>query len=144
MRTRHRELMWTALPISTAFSDPYLLIYTEKSVDIYDVPSSTWLQSLPLSRTRSLTSDGCICLSHDPELLNHHPKLLYLKVTIKPLILYLQIFGLWAFQGDWHILWFIRWASQIKKLMRSSLTVRCSSAKLPFMKIVLLMTARKL
>ena len=78
MRTRHRELMWTALPISTAFSDPYLFIYTEKSVDIYDIPSGTWLQSLPLSRTRSLTPDGCICLSHDPELLSHHPKLLYL------------------------------------------------------------------
>lgn len=78
MRTRHRELMWTALPISTAFSDPYLLIYTEKSVDIYDVPSATWLQSLPLARTRSLTPDGCVCLSHDPELLNHHSKLLYL------------------------------------------------------------------
>jgi hypothetical protein len=78
MRTRHREIMWTALPVSTAFSDPYLFIYTEKSVDIYDVPSATWLQSLPLSRTRSITPDGSICLSHDPELLNHHPKLLYL------------------------------------------------------------------
>ncbi len=86
MRTRHRELMWTALPISTAFSDPYLFIYTEKSVDIYDIPSATWLQSLPLSRTRSLTPDGCICLSHDPELLNHHPKLLYIneKTNLNP------------------------------------------------------------
>ncbi len=86
MRTRHRELMWTALPISTAFSDPYLLIYTDKSVDIYDVPSATWLQSLPLLKTRSVTPDGCICLSHDPELLNHHPKLLYLieKTTKNP------------------------------------------------------------
>ncbi|CAF1026594.1 unnamed protein product [Adineta steineri] len=86
MRTRHRELMWTALPISTAFSDPYLLIYTEKSVDIYDVPSAMWLQSLPLSRTRSLISDGSICLSNDPELLNHHPKLLYLnqKTNLNP------------------------------------------------------------
>lgn len=78
MRTRHRELMWTALPISTAFSDPYLFIYTERSVDIYDIPSATWLQSLPLARTRSITIDGSICLSHDPELLNHHPKLLYI------------------------------------------------------------------
>ena len=84
MRTRHRELMWTALPISTAFSDPYLFIYTEKSVDIYDIPSATWLQSLPLSRTRSLTPDGWICLSHDPELLNHHPKILYLMEKNNP------------------------------------------------------------
>lgn len=88
MRTRHRELMWTALPISTAFSDPYLFLYTERSVDIYDVPSAVWLQSLPLSRTRSLTPDGCICLSHDSELLNHHPKLLFLmeKSNANPLL----------------------------------------------------------
>ncbi|CAF4008027.1 unnamed protein product [Rotaria sordida] len=57
IQTRHRELMLIALAISTAFNHPYLLIYTEKSVDIYDVPSATWLQSLPLSRTRSLTAD---------------------------------------------------------------------------------------
>ena len=76
--------MWTALPISTAFSDPYLLIYTDRSVDIYDVPSATWLQSLPLSRTRSLTSDGCICLSLDSELPNHHSKLLYLTDKTNP------------------------------------------------------------
>jgi len=78
MRTRHRELMWTALPISTGFSDPNLLIFTDKSIDIYDVPSGTWVQSFPLSRTRSLTSDGSICLSYDVDLVNHHPKLLYL------------------------------------------------------------------
>ena len=84
MRTRHRELMWTALPVSTAYSDPYLFIYTDRSVDIYDIPSATWLQSLPLSRTRSLIPDGSICLSNDLELLNHHPKLLYLMDKTNP------------------------------------------------------------
>jgi serine/threonine-protein kinase MRCK len=84
MRTRHRELMWTALPISTGFAEPNLLIFTEKSIDIYDVPSGIWLQSLPLARTRSLTSDGCICLSHDSELVNHHPKLLFLMPKNDP------------------------------------------------------------
>ena len=78
MRTRHKELMWSALPISTAYQDSYLFIYTERSVDIYDIPSAVWLQSLPLARTRSLTPDGAICLSNDPELLNHYPKLLFL------------------------------------------------------------------
>lgn len=70
--------MWTALPVSTAFSDPYLMIFTDKSIDVYDVPTANWLQSLPLSRTRSLTIDGSICLSNDIELPNHHPKILYL------------------------------------------------------------------
>jgi hypothetical protein len=79
MRTRHQELMWPALPISTSYSEPYLFIYTEKSVDIYDVPSGMWLQSLPLSNTRPLSQDGSILFSQDSELVkNHCPQLIYL------------------------------------------------------------------
>jgi hypothetical protein len=78
MKTRQGELMWTASPISTSYSDPYLLVYTEKSVDIYDVLSGIWLQSLPLSNTYPLTVDGSISFSHDPELDKHHAKLIYI------------------------------------------------------------------
>ena len=77
MRTRHRELMWSAIPISTSYSDPYLLVYTEKSIDIYDVLLGVWLQSLPLSRTYPLTADGSISLSHDLDVDQHYSKLIY-------------------------------------------------------------------
>ncbi len=78
IRTRHRELMWTGLPISTSYCEPYLFIYTEKSIDIYDISSGIWLQSFPLSNTYPLTFDGSISLSHDPELDKHHTKLIYI------------------------------------------------------------------
>ncbi|CAF2598432.1 unnamed protein product [Rotaria sp. Silwood2] len=56
--------------------DPTLESFRDRPIEpLCVVPvTTTWLQSLPLSRTRSLTTDGCICLSNDPELLNHHPK----------------------------------------------------------------------
>jgi hypothetical protein len=73
MRTRHQELMWTAPPISTSYTDPYLLIYTEKSIDIYDVSSGIWIQSLHLSNTYPLIPDGSISLS-----LDRHAKLIYI------------------------------------------------------------------
>jgi len=78
IRTRHRELMWTALPISTSYCEPYLFIYTEKCIDIYNVSSGIWLQSFPLSNTYPLTFDGSISFSHDPELDKHHTKLIYI------------------------------------------------------------------
>ncbi|CAF4887707.1 unnamed protein product [Rotaria sp. Silwood1] len=78
MRTRHRELMWAAVPISTSFSDPHLLVYTKISIDIYDVSLGIWLQSLPLSNTFPLTSDGTISLSYDPELVKHHATLIHI------------------------------------------------------------------
>jgi hypothetical protein len=68
--------MWSALPISTSYSDPYLLIYTENSIDIYNIFSGIWLQSLPLTNTYPLTFDGSISLSQDPEFHKHYGKLI--------------------------------------------------------------------
>jgi hypothetical protein len=77
MRTRHQELMWSALPITTSYTDPYLLVYTETSIDIYDVLIGIWLQSLPLSRTYPLTADGAVSLSYDLEVDQNCSKLIY-------------------------------------------------------------------
>jgi hypothetical protein len=78
MRTRREELMWPALPIFTSHSDLYLSIYTEKSIDIYNVASGIWLQSFPLMNTIPLTLDGSISISFDPELDKHYAKLIYI------------------------------------------------------------------
>ncbi len=78
MRTRHEELMWSALPISTAYSDPYLFIYTEKSIDIYNIISGIWLQSFSLMDTYPLTLDGSISISYDSEVDKDHAKLIYI------------------------------------------------------------------
>ncbi|CAF1261292.1 unnamed protein product [Adineta steineri] len=78
MRTRHQELMWPALPILTSYSDPYLFIYTEKSIDIYNVLSGIWLQSLTISRTCPLATDGSISLCRDLEIDQNRTKLIYI------------------------------------------------------------------
>ncbi|CAF1604998.1 unnamed protein product [Adineta ricciae] len=78
MRTRHQELMWTSLPNSTSYSEPYLFLYSEKSIDIYDVSSGIWLQSFPLSKTSPLTLDGSISISNDEELYQNHTKLIHI------------------------------------------------------------------
>ena len=78
MRTRHQELMWTSSPNSTSYSEPYLFLYSEKSIDIYDVYNGIWLQSFPLSKTSPLTLDGSISISNDEELYQNHAKLIHI------------------------------------------------------------------
>jgi hypothetical protein len=78
IRTRHEELMWSGLPNSTSYSDPYLFIYTEKSIDIYNILLGIWLQSFSLTDTYPLTLDGSISISYDSELDKHHAKLIYI------------------------------------------------------------------
>lgn len=71
--------MWTSLPNSTAYCEPYLLIYTEKCIDIYNVLSGIWIQTFPISNTYPLTFDGLISLSHDLEFEKNHSKLIYIS-----------------------------------------------------------------
>ena len=78
IQTRHEELMWSGLISSTSYSDPYLFIYTEKSIDIYNIISGKWLQSLSLTDTYPLALDGSISVSYDSELDKHHAKLIYI------------------------------------------------------------------
>ncbi|CAF1605265.1 unnamed protein product, partial [Adineta ricciae] len=78
MRTRHQELMWTSSPNSTSYSEPYLFLYSDKSIDIYDVCDGIWLQSFPLSKTSPLTLDGSISISNDEELYQNHTKLIHI------------------------------------------------------------------
>ncbi|CAF1017882.1 unnamed protein product, partial [Didymodactylos carnosus] len=77
IRTRHRELMWSTAPISTAYQEPFLMIFTDRSIDVYDVPSATWVQSIPLQRTKPLTNDGSVLITNDPDIKNDAAKLLY-------------------------------------------------------------------
>lgn len=71
--------MWSSLPNDTAYSEPYLLIYTEKSVDIYNVLSGIWIETFPISNTYPLTLDGSISLSYDIDFEKNHSKLIYIK-----------------------------------------------------------------
>lgn len=51
-RSRSQELMFPAVPISFAYSAPYLAVFAENHVDIFNVNTAEWIQTLNLKKVR--------------------------------------------------------------------------------------------
>uniref|UniRef100_A0A674IB55 non-specific serine/threonine protein kinase n=1 Tax=Terrapene triunguis TaxID=2587831 RepID=A0A674IB55_9SAUR len=67
-RTRQQELMWPATPLSWGqaradggYSAPYLSVFSENALDVFDVRKAEWIQTVPLKKVRSLNSEGSLC-----------------------------------------------------------------------------------
>ncbi|XP_070446458.1 serine/threonine-protein kinase MRCK alpha-like isoform X4 [Equus przewalskii] len=50
LRSRPAELMWPATPTYCRYNAPYLSVYSENAVDIFDVNSTEWIQTVPLKK----------------------------------------------------------------------------------------------
>ncbi|XP_072165583.1 serine/threonine-protein kinase MRCK alpha-like [Diadema setosum] len=74
-RSRQQELMWPSHPTTIAFNNPYLIVYSDISVDIYDIKLMEWVQTIPIKGTRQLSWDGSLNLSFVTDL--HAPRLVY-------------------------------------------------------------------
>lgn len=61
-RSRQQELMWPATPSSCCYNAPYLSVYSENAVDVFDVNSMEWIQTVPLKKVRPLNVDGSLNL----------------------------------------------------------------------------------
>ncbi|MFT7813008.1 serine/threonine-protein kinase MRCK alpha-like isoform X3 [Arapaima gigas] len=61
-RSRQQELMWPAVPTACCYNAPYLSVYSENAVDIFDVNTMEWIQSIPLKKVRPLNTDGSLNL----------------------------------------------------------------------------------
>lgn len=61
-RSRQQELAWPAPPSACCYNAPYLSVYSENAVDIFDVNSMEWIQTLPLRKVRPLNSEGSLNL----------------------------------------------------------------------------------
>ncbi|XP_069500840.1 serine/threonine-protein kinase MRCK alpha-like isoform X2 [Ambystoma mexicanum] len=61
-RSRPQELMWPAVPIGCCYTAPYLSLFSENAVDVFDVRKSEWIQTIPLKKVRLLNSDGSLCI----------------------------------------------------------------------------------
>nr|XP_009684599.1 PREDICTED: serine/threonine-protein kinase MRCK alpha isoform X4 [Struthio camelus australis] len=61
-RSRQQELMWPATPSSCCYNAPYLSVYSENAVDIFDVNSMDWIQTIPLKKVRPLNTEGSLNL----------------------------------------------------------------------------------
>uniref|UniRef100_A0A8D3BYU4 Serine/threonine-protein kinase MRCK alpha n=1 Tax=Scophthalmus maximus TaxID=52904 RepID=A0A8D3BYU4_SCOMX len=61
-RSRQQELMWPATPNSACYNAPYLSVYSENAVDVFDVNTMEWIQTIPLKKVRPLNIDGSLNL----------------------------------------------------------------------------------
>ncbi|XP_016311346.1 serine/threonine-protein kinase MRCK alpha-like [Sinocyclocheilus anshuiensis] len=61
-RSRQQELMWTATPTACRYNAPYLSVYSENAVDVFDVNTMEWIQTMPLKRVHPLNADGSLNL----------------------------------------------------------------------------------
>ncbi|KAL6096277.1 cdc42bpa [Pungitius sinensis] len=61
-RSRQQELMWPAVPNSACYNAPYLSVYSENAVDVFDVNTMEWIQTIPLKKVRPLNVDGSLNL----------------------------------------------------------------------------------
>ncbi|KAE8586774.1 hypothetical protein XENTR_v10021759 [Xenopus tropicalis] len=73
-RTRMQELMWPATPLACSCSSSYVTVYSEYGIDVFDVSTMEWVQTIGLRRIKPLNAEGSL------NLLNSEPaRLLYLK-----------------------------------------------------------------
>ncbi|RLW06955.1 hypothetical protein DV515_00004121 [Chloebia gouldiae] len=61
-RSRQQELMWPATPSSCCYNAPYLSVYSENAIDVFDVNSMEWIQTIPLKKVRPLNIEGSLNL----------------------------------------------------------------------------------
>uniref|UniRef100_A0A3B4WT34 Serine/threonine-protein kinase MRCK alpha n=1 Tax=Seriola lalandi dorsalis TaxID=1841481 RepID=A0A3B4WT34_SERLL len=61
-RSRQQELMWPATPQAACYNAPYLSVYSENAVDVFDVNTMEWIQTIPLKKVRPLNVDGSLNL----------------------------------------------------------------------------------
>ncbi|XP_066525084.1 serine/threonine-protein kinase MRCK alpha isoform X1 [Hoplias malabaricus] len=61
-RSRQQELMWPAVPTACCYNAPYLSVYSENAVDVFDVNTMEWIQTIPLKKVHPLNTDGSLNL----------------------------------------------------------------------------------
>uniref|UniRef100_A0A1A8EUV5 non-specific serine/threonine protein kinase n=2 Tax=Nothobranchius korthausae TaxID=1143690 RepID=A0A1A8EUV5_9TELE len=75
-RSRTQELMWPATPLACCSNSSHLTVYSEYGVDVFDLHTSEWVQTVPLRKIRPLNAEGTLnLLSSEP------PRLIYFSNT---------------------------------------------------------------
>uniref|UniRef100_A0AAZ3R4E0 non-specific serine/threonine protein kinase n=1 Tax=Oncorhynchus tshawytscha TaxID=74940 RepID=A0AAZ3R4E0_ONCTS len=70
-RSRAQELMWPATPLACSNSS-YLTVYSEYGVDVFDIHTTEWVQTISLRKLRPLNVEGSLNL-----LGSEQPRLIY-------------------------------------------------------------------
>ncbi|XP_053783557.1 serine/threonine-protein kinase MRCK beta isoform X1 [Desmodus rotundus] len=73
-RSRAQELMWPAVPVACSCSPAHVTVYSDYGVDVFDVHTMEWVQTIGLRRIRPLNLEGTLnLLNCEP------PRLIYFK-----------------------------------------------------------------
>ncbi|XP_060908749.1 serine/threonine-protein kinase MRCK beta isoform X4 [Labrus mixtus] len=71
-RSRTHELMWPATPLACSSNSSHLTVYSEYGVDVFDIHTTEWVQTISLRKIRPLNVEGTLnLLSSEP------PRLIY-------------------------------------------------------------------
>lgn len=71
-RSRTQELMWPATPLACCSNSSHLTVYSEYGVDVFDIHTAEWVQTISLRKFRPLNAEGTLnLLSSEP------PRLVY-------------------------------------------------------------------
>ncbi|KAG7461208.1 hypothetical protein MATL_G00207700 [Megalops atlanticus] len=73
-RSRTQELMWPATPAACCSSSSYLFVYSDYGLDVFDVNTMEWVQTMSLRKIHPLNVDGSLNL-----LGAEQPRLVYLS-----------------------------------------------------------------
>ncbi|XP_051501038.1 serine/threonine-protein kinase MRCK beta isoform X2 [Myxocyprinus asiaticus] len=70
-RSRTQELMWPAMPLACSSNSNYLTVYNDYGVDVFDVHTTEWVQTISLRKIRPLNVEGSLNLmgSEQPRLI---------------------------------------------------------------------------
>ncbi|XP_077366411.1 serine/threonine-protein kinase MRCK beta isoform X3 [Festucalex cinctus] len=71
-RARARELMWPAAPLACSSNSSHLTVYSEYGVDVFDIHTAEWVQTISLRKIRPLNVEGTLNL-----LTSEAPRLIY-------------------------------------------------------------------
>ncbi|XP_034145960.1 LOW QUALITY PROTEIN: serine/threonine-protein kinase MRCK beta [Esox lucius] len=61
-RSRAQELMWPATPLACSSNASYLTVYSEYGVDVFDIHTTEWVQTISLRKIRPLNVEGSLNL----------------------------------------------------------------------------------
>ncbi|XP_004698843.2 LOW QUALITY PROTEIN: serine/threonine-protein kinase MRCK beta [Echinops telfairi] len=81
-RSRVQELMWPAAPVACSCSPSHVTVYSEYGIDVFDVHTMEWVQTIGLRRIRPLNPEGSLnLLGCEP------PRLIYFKSSFSSSVL---------------------------------------------------------
>ncbi|KAL6095423.1 cdc42bpb [Pungitius sinensis] len=75
-RSRTQELMWPATPLACSSNSSHLTVYSENGLDVFDIHTTEWVQTISLRKIRPLNVEGTLnLLNSEP------PRLIYFSNT---------------------------------------------------------------